>query len=55
VTVHGRNKLNFYTKDCVLQFKGDRSFNALKYVNFWHHYKNKTAGKETGSHEFLGL
>jgi hypothetical protein len=53
VTVLGRNKLNIYIMDRVLQFKGDKHFNALKYVNFYHRYKNITQGGENV--EFLGL
>ncbi len=53
VTVLGRNKLNIYFGEQVWQIKGDARFNALKYVNFYHHYKNKTEGEENG--EFLGL
>ena len=53
VTVLGRNKLNIYVDDKVLQFKGDKHFNALKYVNFYHRYKNITQGAEDG--EFLGI
>ncbi len=53
VTVLGRNKLNIYFGEQVFQLKGDQRFNALKYVNFYHHYKNKTGGEQDG--EFLGL
>ncbi len=53
VTVLGRNKLNIYFGDRVFQLKGGKRFNALKYVNFYHHFKNETEGKENG--EFLGL
>ena len=53
VTVLGRNKLNIYANEKVLQFKGDKHFNALKYVNFYHRYKNITQGDENG--EFLGI
>jgi hypothetical protein len=53
VTVLGRNKLNIYTEDEVLQFKGDKHFNALKYVNLYYRYKNIHQGGENG--EFLGL
>lgn len=53
VTVLGRNKLNVYVEDRVLQFKGDKHFNALKYVNFYYRYKNITQGAEDG--EFLGI
>lgn len=53
VTVLGRNKLNIYFGEQVWQLKGDARFNALKYVNFYHHYKNVSEGNENG--EFLGL
>ena len=53
VTVLGKNKLNVYHKDSVYQIKGDRSFNAIKYVNIYHHYKNLKEGNENGG--FLGL
>ena len=53
VTVLGRNKLNIYTQKKVLQFKGDKHFNALKYVNLYYRYKNIHQGGENG--EFLGL
>lgn len=53
VTVLGRNKLNIYFGERVWQIKGDARFNALKYVNFYHHYKNRTEGDGNG--EFLGL
>ncbi len=53
VTVLGRNKLNLYHGDKVFQLKGDKRFNALKYVNIYHHYKNVKRGEPYG--EFLGL
>ena len=53
VTVLGRNKLNVYFGDKVWQMKGDKRFNALKYVHFYHRYKNITEGD--GENEFLGL
>ena len=53
VTVLGRNKLNFYCGDKVYQIKGGKRFNALKYVNMFHRYKNMTGESEDG--EFLGL
>ena len=53
VTVLGRNKLNIYTKDQILQFKGDKRFNALKYVNFYHRHKNMIEGDGNG--KFLGI
>lgn len=53
ITVLGRNKCNIYTKDRLFQLKGDPRFNALKYVQLYHRYKNVTAGDENG--KFLGL
>ena len=53
VTVLGRNKLNFYCGEKVYQLKADKRFNALKYVNLFHHYKNVTGNPEDGN--FLGL
>ena len=52
VVVLGKNKLNIYTGKEILQLKGSKRFNALKYVNFFHRYKNETAGD---NNEFLGL
>lgn len=49
----GRNKLNFYHDGKVYQFKGSRRFNALKYVNFYHRYKNIVKGDPNAT--FLGL
>jgi len=51
--VLGRNKLNLYHGDKVYQFKGSKRFNALKYVNFYYHYKNTSRGDFHG--DFLGL
>lgn len=53
VVVLGKNKLNLYAGNEVLQLKGDKRFNALKYVNFFHKFKNSKEGKENG--QFLGL
>ncbi len=53
VSVLGRNKLNIYHGDKVYQLKGDKHFNALKYVNLYYRYKNITRGETVG--EFLGL
>ena len=53
VSVLGRNKLNIYHGSSVYQFKGSKSFNALKYVNFYYRYKNIIRGDENG--KFLGL
>ena len=53
VVVLGKNKLNIYDGDDILQLKGSKRFNALKYVNFFHRYKNQMAGERDG--QFLGL
>ena len=53
VAVLGHNKLNIYHGANVYQFKGNRGFNALKYVNFYYRYKNLIRGDENG--KFLGL
>ncbi len=53
ITVLGRNKLNFYIGDKVYQMKGEKSFNALKYMNIYWRYKNTVEENEDG--EFLGL
>lgn len=45
VTVLGRNKLNIYCGGKVWQCKGDKRFNALKYVNLYFHYKNRMEEK----------
>ena len=52
VVVLGKNKLNIYDGNEILQLKGSKRFNALKYVNFFHRYKNEKEGK---NNEFLGL
>ncbi len=53
VAVLGRNKLNIYHEEKVYQFKGNKRFNALKYVNFYYRYKNRN--KEGLDGKFLGL
>lgn len=53
VTVLGKNKANIYHEKGIWQLKGDKHFNALKYVNFFHRYKNIIKGDEHG--KFLGL
>ena len=55
VTVLGRNKLNIYFDDNkkVYQIQGSKRFNALKYVQFYYHYKNIKTGNANG--KFLGL
>lgn len=52
VTVLGKNKLNIYFGEKVYQIKGDKRFNALKYVNLFYHEHNVRKGEQ---YEFLGL
>ena len=52
VVVLGKNKLNIYAGRELLQLKGSKRFNALKYVHFFHRYQNIKGGKND---EFLGL
>lgn len=49
----GKNKLNIYHGKQVYQFKGDKRFNALKYVNIYFRYKNIMRGEPDD--QFLGL
>lgn len=53
LTLLGKNKLNIYDGDELLQLKGDKRFNALKYMNLFHRYRNQTTGGQDG--KFLGL
>ncbi len=53
VTVLGRNKANIYYGEQVYQLKGNKRFNALKYVHLYHRYCNLS--KENEYVEFLGL
>ncbi len=53
VTVLGRNKLNIYHGDKIYQFKGNKRFNALKYVHIYHRYQNIIKGDR--HEQFLGL
>lgn len=53
VVVLGKNKLNLYIGDALLQVKGSPRFNALKYVNLFYRYKNMTLGGPHG--KYLGL
>ena len=53
ITVLGKNKLNIYFNKRVFQLKSHKRFNALKYVNIYHRYKNMRKGD--GSGKFLGL
>jgi len=52
-TVLGKNKLNIYHGKELHQVKGDKRFNALKYVNLFYRYKNVKKGEE--HEQFLGL
>ncbi len=52
-TVLGRNKLNIYRGEDIFQIKGGKRFNALKYVQIYHRYKNIRKGEPYA--EFLGL
>lgn len=53
VTVLGRNKLNIYYNKKIYQLKGDKRFNALKYVNICCRCKNILRGEEND--QFLGI
>ncbi len=53
VTILGKNKLNVYADGKIYQIKGDKRFNALKYVHFYNRYKNISRGDSDG--KFLGL
>ena len=53
VVVLGKNKLNIYYDKKIYQLKGDKRFNALKYVNIYHRYKNVVSENIDG--KFLGL
>ncbi len=53
VAVLGKNKLNIYHDKKVYQIKGNKRFNALKYLNLFNRYKNLTTGDGNG--KFLGL
>lgn len=53
VSVLGRNKANIYYNDKVYQLKGDKHFNALKYVHIYYRHKNIARGEEY--EQFLGL
>lgn len=53
ITVLGRNKMNIYYEDKIFQGRGDKHFNALKYVNIFHRSENIRRGDVNG--KFLGL
>ncbi len=54
VTVLGKNKLNIYFDKSVYQLKGDKHFNALKYVNIFNRFINVSKGGKVNE-QFLGL
>ena len=53
LTVLGKNKLNVYFDDKIYQFKGDKHFSALIYVNVFYRSRGILKGESNG--EFLGL
>ena len=53
ISVLGKNKLNVYYGKEVYQIKGEKRFNALKYVNMFYRHKNVSKGEEND--KFLGL
>ena len=53
VTVLGKNKLNLYHGETLYQLKGDKRFNALKYVQICARSKNISRGDPDA--KFLGL
>ena len=53
VTVLGKNKLNLYHGESIYQLKGDKRFNALKYVHICARSKNSARGDMDD--KFLGL
>lgn len=53
--VLGRNKLNLYVGDQIFQIKGNKRFNALKYVNLYYRHKNQLKESENEQFLFLGL
>ena len=55
LTVLGRNKLNIYYGDKIYQIKGDKRFNALKYVHISHRSENIRKEEQDGKSLFLGL
>jgi 1-acyl-sn-glycerol-3-phosphate acyltransferase len=52
VVVLGKNKLNLYIDGHIYQLKGDKAFNALQFVHFYHQYQNNKKGVKDG---FLGI
>ena len=46
LTVLGRNKFDVYIGENIYQIKGDKSFNAIKYMHFKNIYSQKEGGKK---------
>ena len=53
VSVLGKNKLDLYHGDKIYQIKGDKRFNALKYVHMYHRYQSAKKGDD--AEIFLGI
>ena len=55
-TALGRNKLNLYIGEAIIQFKGDKRFCVLKYLNIYYHAAAQIHAAEGVQYaEFLGL
>lgn len=52
-TVLGRNKLNIYLDKQIYQFKGNKHFNALKYLQLYYKTVSEEKGETCG--KYLGL
>ena len=52
VSVLGKNKVNIYDGGKLYQLKGNERFNGVKFVQFFHRYKNILKGE---GEEYLGL
>ena len=52
-TVLGRNKMNIYLDKQIYQFKGDKHFNALKYLQLYYKTVNEAKGEQ--GVKYLGL
>ncbi len=53
MAVLGKNKLNVYIDGKTHQIKGDKRFNAVKYVNLYYRFQQVKKGENNG--KFLGL
>ena len=53
ITVQGKNKLVIYWDGKVWQMKGEKRFNAIKYMNIAYRFKNMNEGDGNG--KFLGF